>query len=385
MPPWALRRTERCERIGRNEPAPCRATGHLKDSRLKILLVKLSSLGDVVHAMPAVQDICRALPEAQIDWVVEPAFAPLVRRCEGVSRVIECNLRQWRRAPLALATRRAFSAFRAELREVAYDRVIDLQGLTKSALVAWLAQLAPEGYRVALGNRTRGSSYEAPTRWVAHQAIYIPPRIHAVDRSRVLCAHALGYPPEGPERFGLQAEPAALSGGLPQPAGVGAELAQAPRLRGLVALVHGTSRDDKLWPEPLWVDLGRALMAQGFSIGLPQGSDAERERAGRIATALAQSQAQEPGQGTSPVAEVWPRLDLGALADRLAGCAGVVGVDSGLSHIATALDLPHVQIYNHDTGWRTGPVNRARQAPVFAKPHPPLDMVLAAWGRVSAA
>lgn len=321
---------------------------------MKILLVKLSSLGDVVHAMPAVQDIRRALPDARIDWVVEPAFADLVRRCEGVARVLPLDLRRWRRSPWAAETRQAVVAFRAALREEAYDRVIDLQGLSKSALVAWAARLALGGRRVALGNRTSGSSFEAPTRWVAHQAVYIPPRIHAIDRSRVLCAHALDYAPDGPEQFGLQA--AARTPDRPE-----------------VALVHGTSRDDKLWPEAHWLALGQALQARGFDLGLPHGSDVELARAERIAQAL------------GPGAQVWPRLALGDLADRLAACAGVVGVDSGLSHIATALDRPHVQIYNHDTAWRTGPVGRPRQRSVFAQPHPAVHQVLAAWDEVIAA
>lgn len=321
---------------------------------MRILIVKLSSLGDVVHAMPAVQDIRRALPHARIDWVVERGFAPLVQRCEGVERVIACDIRRWRKAPLAAVTRVAWRAFRIELQSQAYDAVIDLQGLTKSALVAWLARMAPDGERHALGNRTAGSGYEAPTRWVADNAIYIPPRIHAVDRSRVLCARALGYTPDGPEHFGLRAQADAADGGARE-----------------VALVHGTSRDDKLWPEVHWIALGRQLLAQGLRIGLPHGSDAEQARATRLAAAL--------GEGAS----VWPRLDLGRLTDRLAACAGVIGVDSGLSHIATALDLPHVQIYNFDTAWRTGPVNRPRQVSVFAAPTPAVDDVWQAWGRVS--
>ena len=133
-------------------------------SRMKILIVKLSSLGDVVHAMPAVQDIRAALPHAQIDWVVERGFAPLVARCEDVRRVIPCELRRWRKAPLSAATRSAWQSFKAELQHEAYDAVIDLQGLSKSALVAWLARLKWDGKRYAMANRTDGSSYEAPTR-----------------------------------------------------------------------------------------------------------------------------------------------------------------------------------------------------------------------------
>jgi heptosyltransferase-1 len=317
---------------------------------VKILLVKLSSLGDVVHAMPAVQDIRRAVPQAEIDWVVERGFAPLVQRCEGVRRVIPCEIRRWRKAPLASQTRSDWRAFRDDLKREAYDAVIDLQGLTKSALVARMARLAPGGKRYALANRTEGSGWEAPTRWVADEAIHIEPRVHAIARSRELCAKALGYALPAALRFGLRAE------------------STRGRER-CIAFVHGTSREDKCWPQAHWVALGQRFIEQGFEIGLPQGGAAERERAQRIAQAL------------GPGAQAWPSLDLGALTDRLAACAGVIGVDSGLSHIATALDLPHVQIYNFDTAWRTGPEG-GRQRSVFAQPSPSVDDVWRAWLRV---
>ncbi|MCM2252429.1 MAG: lipopolysaccharide heptosyltransferase I [Ramlibacter sp.] len=328
---------------------------------MKILIVKLSSLGDVVHAMPAVQDLREAWPQAQVDWVVEQAFAPLVRRCEGVQRVIGCELRRWRKSPLGSRTRADWRAFRLALRETAYDAVIDLQGLTKSALVSRVARLAGGGKRFALANQTEGSSYEAPTRWAADVAIRIEPRVHAVTRSRELCARALGYAlPQG-LRFGL----CAADPGTPADAG-------PPR--DCVALVHGTSRQDKCWPESHWLELGRRLVAQGFTLGLPHGDDAERERAQRLAASLGSA------------AQVWPRLDLGQLTDRLAACAGVIGVDSGLSHVAVALDRPHVQIYNFDTAWRTGPLEGAiRQRAVYAQPAPAVDAVWRAWQQVGPA
>lgn len=328
---------------------------------MDILIVKLSSLGDVVHAMPAVQDIRAALPHARIDWVVEKGFAPLVQRCEGVRRVIACELRRWRQAPLARETRAQWRAFRDELHVHSYDAVLDLQGLTKSALVARMARLAPGGRRYALANQTEGSGYEAPTRWVAHVAVAIEPRVHAVRRSRELCARALGYAVPDHEGFGL-----------PAPMGTGPAAIKTVA-KPEVAFVHGSSRDDKCWPEDHWLALGRRLIDDGFSIGLPHGSDAERARSERIAQALGSN------------AQAWPRMDLGALTDRMAACAGVIGVDSGLSHIAVALDRPHVQIYNFDTAWRTGPVGRARQASVFARPTPAVDAVWAAWRQVEAA
>jgi len=331
---------------------------------LRILIVKLSSLGDVVHAMPAVQDIRRVLPEAQIDWVVERSFAPLALRCAGVRRVIPCELRRWRKAPLSATTRAEWRAFKAELQREAYDAVIDLQGLTKSALVAWLARLTPTGQRYALANQTEGSGYEAPTRWVADVAIPIEPHVHAVRRGRELCARALGYVMPDLESFGLldQVNPARIA---PETiAKVGASN------RPCVALVHGTSRADKQWPVAYWLELARRLDGAGLDVALLHGTNTEQQRSEAMAREMAH-------------ASVWPRLALDALTDALARCAGVIGVDSGLSHIAVALDLPHVQIYNFDTAWRTGPIDRPRQRSVFAQPAPSVDAVWQAWLAVS--
>jgi len=308
--------------------------------------------------MPAAVDIRAAFPQARVDWVVEQAFASLVERCEGVQRVIGCELRRWRKSPLGLHTRSAWRTFNDALRSTAYDAVIDLQGLTKSALVSRATRLTAGGLRFAMANQTEGSSYEAPTRWVADIAILIEPHVHAVTRSRELCAQALGYEPQRTLRFGLKA----ASGAQLQPP--------------CIALVHGTSRDDKCWPQAHWLELGRRLIQQGYTLALPQGSEPEQERARRIAHAF------------GPQAQVWPRLDLGSLTDRLAACAGVIGVDSGLSHIAVALDLPHVQIYNFDTAWRTGPLGatagprQPRQLSVFASPTPSVDAVWNAWCQV---
>jgi len=310
--------------------------------------------------MPAVQDIRRAWPHAEIDWVVETAFAPVVRRCDGVQRIIGCDLRRWRKTPLSPQTRAEWRTFRGELRSVRYDAIIDLQGLTKSALVARAARAAENGRRFALANQTEGAGYEAPTRWVADVAIPITPHVHAVTRSRELCAKALGYDLRGELDFGLRAQAVA-----------------APADAGCIAFVHGASRDDKCWPEADWIALGGRLVAQGHTIGLPQGSDAERERAERIAKSLGEK------------AHVWPRIDLGQVTDRLAGCAGVIGVDSGLSHIAVALALPHVQIYNFETAWRTGPLadgrGASKQKTVYASPTPSLEAVWRAWQEASAA
>jgi heptosyltransferase I len=323
---------------------------------LNILIVKLSSLGDVVHTMPAVQDIRRALPHAKIDWVVEPGFAALVERCEGVRRVIPCAIRTWRKHWWRASTRAAWQAFQADLATVKYDAVIDCQGLTKSALVARCVQLTQTGKRYAMANRSAGSGYEAPTRWLADVAVQVPLQVHAVDRARLLCAQALGYAqPVDAWRFGLLAQSNT-----------------AGAAHKTIAFIHGTSRADKCWSQASWVQLGQQLQAQGYTIGLLHGSDEEEQRSVRIASALGHT------------AQVWPRMPLDALTDQLASCAGAIGVDSGLSHVAVALDLPHVQLYNFDTAWRTGPQDLPRQHSVFAQPEPTVLQVWEAWCEVRA-
>jgi heptosyltransferase-1 len=329
---------------------------------VKILLVKLSSLGDVVHTLPVVQDILSARPDARIDWVVEKSFAPLLTPLvgHGLRRVVSCELRRWRKSPFAAETGTEWLAFRQELQSEEYDAVIDLQGLTKSALVAWLARLSVSGRRYAMANRTEGSAYKAIT---------LEPHSHAVQRARELCARALAYT-LAPLDFGLK--------------GALALMERAPGAPETIAFVHGSSRADKQWPLANWVALGRQINALGYRIGLPHGSADELATSQAIAAELNAGSA-------SAHAAVWPRMPLDLLTHQLAQCAGVIGVDSGLSHIAVALDLPHVQIYNFDTAWRTGPsgVGQTRtagavepefcQVSVFAHPAPTVQAVWDAW------
>ena len=324
---------------------------------MRVLFVKLSSLGDVVHTLPAAMDAWRSLPDVQIDWVVERGFAPLVQACEAVQRVIPCDLRRWRRAPLAAQTRREWSEFKRDLQAQDYDAVIDLQGLTKSALVSFMARLTPTGQRHAMAQRTEGSGYEAPTRWVADVTHQQPWHSHACERGRLLVAQSMGYEVPAHLDFGLRVSR------------TGSQVSDVPEVvvpPGSVALVHGTSRDDKLWPLEHWVALGQRLLAQGHSVALLHGNDAELARSEVLAQSL-------------PGAVVWPRLTLDQMLLPLSRCAGVVGVDSGPSHLAVALNLPHVQLYNFDTAWRTGPLGASHQRAVLGQPCPTVDAVWTAW------
>ena len=300
--------------------------------------------------MPAVMDLKAVFPDAQIDWVIEKPFAPLAARCVAVNRVIPCELRRWRKSFLNSQTRqetwREWLAFKSDLQLVQYDAVIDLQGLTKSAFIAWLARTSKNGKRYAMANQTDGSGYERPTRWVADIALPIAPHIHAMTRSRLLCAAALSYEVPNSLNYGLGH--AALD------------------KKRVVVLVHGTSRADKEWPLSHWYELGKRLEESGFGIALPHGNEAELLRCEALAEML-------------PSAQIWPRASLDELTTEMAQCSGVIGVDSGLSHIAVALDLAHVQIYNFDTAWRTGPIGDRRQCSVVDFPTPSVDAIWNAW------
>jgi len=324
---------------------------------LRILIVKLSSLGDVVHSLPVVADLRAAYPRALIDWVVEPAFAPLLQRVDAIAEVIDCPLRGWTKAGLwRPSVVREMRAFSSRLRRERYDAVVDLQGLTKSAVIARLAR----GRSYGLANRTDGASHEAPARWLVSKAIRVEPHSHALDRARELVASALGTRADTPPSFGLSVRASSPATARPR----------------TVVLIHGTSRADKLWPEASWIELGLRLADQGWAVALPQASAEEGKRARAIAAAIG-------GDST-----VWPQFDLGAFIDRLATTDGAIGIDSGPSHIAVALGLPHVQLYNFPTSWRTGPQARhsgGRQVAVEGEPVPTVAAVWAAWKGVESA
>jgi len=240
-----------------------------------VLVVRPSSLGDVVWALAIAHDVAQARPGMPVDWVVEEPFAALPAMCAGVRRAVPVALRRWRRHAFASATWREVRSFRDDLRRERYDAVLDLQGLTKSALIARSAR----GVRYGLANRTEGASHEWPARWLANRPIRIEPHIHALDRSRELVARALGYRVSGPPDFGLA--------GVTPDSPMQGERATATGDSPTLAFLHGSSREDKLWPEDDWLALGRRAIGEGWRIALPRAGAVEGARAERLSDALA--------------------------------------------------------------------------------------------------
>ena len=300
---------------------------------MRIALVKMSSMGDVIHALPVVTDILAHLPQARIDWVVEEAFVPIARLHPGVVEIVPIALRRWRRQ---LRTRAGWADLRAgvtgvrrRLRSADYDLVLDLQGLLKSAVVARWAKAPVAGLDRACAREPIASLFYS-------RRFAVDQRRHAIERLRELAGHALGYSPCGLPRFALAAP-------APGPELLRAlEAAAGAQGSGLLVFLHATSRAEKLWPEAEWIHLLRAARARGRAVVLPWGNDVEREAAERLVASA--------GHGA-----VLPRLGLDDCAALLAAADGVVGVDTGLMHLAAALERPTVALFAATPAWRFGP------------------------------
>lgn len=290
---------------------------------MRILIVKMSSMGDVVHAQPLATDIRRHFPDARIDWVVEAAFAALPAMNPAVNQVIPIAWRRWRKSLGKAETRAAMRAFWRQLRAQSYDWVLDCQGLLKSAAVVRMARARHRA------GPDCGSARERLAALAYDRPLDVPRNWHVVRRNRAIGAGALGYEIEDAARFGLN---------VPL---LGAD--EAPWLkaqRPFALLVTGASRDAKLWPEPQWVEVAVRLQRAGLDLLWFWGSPAEEARARRLAEAATQAAGQEATQAIVP-----PFLSVRDAARAIQGARIVVGLDTGFTHLAGALGRPTIGIF----------------------------------------
>jgi heptosyltransferase-1 len=312
----------------------------------KILLVKLSSLGDVIHNLPIIWDLRQRLPNAQIDWIVEEAYVPLLAPLQttenfrGVDRIIPVAFRRWRKSLLSLRTYREFFAIRQLLHATSYDVVIETQGLLKSALVCALAKKSDAAIVAGLGNATEYSGYEPLARIIYTQSVYVPVKCHAIDRSRQVMCSAFNWPllnrTNEPPRF---YSPEFVKH-LPVLSIEGLKKATDGLLIPYVVAFHSTARAAKRWPNESWVDLGKALANQGYQLIFPWGSSAER-----IVSELITRQI--------PGAIVPRAISIEEAYGLIAHAALTVGVDTGLTHLAAVLGKPTVELYCDSPRWKT--------------------------------
>ncbi|MER8376617.1 lipopolysaccharide heptosyltransferase I [Mesorhizobium sp. M1406] len=287
---------------------------------MKVLIVKTSSMGDVIHTFPAVEDTSLNRPDVTFDWCVEEAFAGIVGLHPAIDRIHTVAIRRWRKALFDGGTWFEAAALRRTLRDCRYDLVIDAQGLLKSALVARQAGAPIAGF-------DRSSARE-PSATLFYDVTYAVPRnLHAIERTRRLFGLALGYQPDLSR----------LDSGIVPPAGTLADITGKTAF-----LLHGTSREDKKWPIQDWIETARLFVERGLTPVTTWSNDREKAVAEAIAKAV-------------PSTLVVPKSSLADIAAIIGRSTLVIGADTGLTHLASAFGLPTVAVFLATEPGLTGP------------------------------
>ena len=312
----------------------------------KILLVKLSSLGDVLHNLSIVWDLRKRLPHAQIDWIVEEAYVYLLEPLKttetfrGIDRIIPVAFRRWRKNLFSLRNWREFFAMRKFLQATVYDVLLETQGLLKSALVCALAKKSDAAIVAGLGNATEYSGYEPIARMFYTESVHVPVKCHAIDRSRWVMCSAFDWPllnrNEEPPRF----YPQAFVQQLPPLLFEGLKKTDQGTPMPYMVCFHSTARVAKCWPNEYWIELGKVLSSQGYQVVLPWGSGSEM----KVSTLIA---SQIPG------AIVPQAFSIEEVYSLVAYAALTIGVDTGLTHLSAVLGKPTIEIYCDSPRWKT--------------------------------
>lgn len=296
---------------------------------MRVLLIKTSSMGDLIHTLPALTDAGHAIPGITFDWVVETPFAEIPHWHPLVKKVIPVSLRRWRKNILSSATRSEWHELRKQLRAEDYDLVLDAQGLVKSAFLTWFTSGVPTGL-------DWGSARESLASLFYTRKCKVNFYQHAVVRMRSLFSQALDYDlPTSAPMFGIDKK----------------SFYRADSEKYVVFL-HGTTWTTKQWPEEYWIRLANMAGQSGYRVKISGGNDEEVARANRIAQ-------------TSPYVDVLPRLDINAMATLLANANGAVAVDTGFGHLAGALQVPSVSIYGATNPEFTGALGSLHLAANF--------------------
>ncbi|OGT38366.1 MAG: lipopolysaccharide heptosyltransferase I [Gammaproteobacteria bacterium RIFCSPHIGHO2_12_FULL_38_14] len=291
---------------------------------MRVLLVKTSSMGDVIHTLPALTDAGNAHPEIQFDWLIEESFVDIPRWHPTVNDIIPVALRRWRKNILSKQTNSEWKQLRHLLREKNYDLILDAQGLIKSAFLTWLAK----GKRAGLHFK---SARESLASLFYHHRYQLNETDHAVWRMRSLFSQALGYQlPKTPADFGFHREQFPKQAELAEP---------------YVVFLHATTWTSKLWPEPYWVALMKRVIQQGYRVKIGGGNHTEIERAKRIA-------------GDCDAVDLVPRLSIAEMAALLAHARAAVAVDTGFGHLSAALTTPTISIYGSTDPSFTGAIGK---------------------------
>jgi heptosyltransferase I len=298
---------------------------------MQVLIVKTSSMGDVLHTLPALTDAVKAIPFIQFDWVIEPGFADIPRWHASVRNIFPAAIRHWRKHPWKSLREGEIATLISRLRRIQYDVVLDAQGLFKSALLTRLAK----GKRVGLNF---SSAREGIASLAYQQTIEIPKGQHAVQRVRQLFAKALEYPiPDSFPDYRIdktRLTPSSINGDY-------------------VLFLHGTTWPTKHWPENYWQQLAALAAKAGYKVLLPWGTEEERIRAYNIRRSV-------ESQGGAILPHVLPKLSLSEITSLIANAKGIISVDTGLGHVAAAMAIPTVSLYGSTDPKLTGAYGHAQ-------------------------
>lgn len=295
---------------------------------MKILLVRLSSMGDLIHTLPAIEDLARQYPDVELHWLCEAGFADIVRLHPFVKKIHTMKWRYWRKNLLKKETWREICRLKHQLQQENFDFVLDSQGLIKSACFAKMAKSPIYGLN-------RNSAREAWAAAFYQKGFDVPKGRGAVWRNRELFAQVFDYAMSDGLEFGLSVPDSCRLNNLSYP---------------YYVALHATSRDSKLWAVENWKRLLVKLhQNRQCHIYLPWGNETEKQRAQEIAEGL-------------PFVKVCEKMNLLQAAYLLKNAVGIAGVDTGLLHLANALEKPVVGIYTD-----TDPVKTGVQVSEYAK------------------
>jgi heptosyltransferase-1 len=287
---------------------------------MRCLLIKISSLGDIVHTLPALTDAANAIEGIQFDWVVEENFSEIPCWHPAVDNVIPVALRRWKKNFFQSIFGNEWRYFKQQLKNQHYDVIIDAQGLLKSALLTRIANGNSYGY-------DKTSAREPIASHFYRHALTISRNQHAVERIRQLFAKSLNYSLTKRFDYGIKDSFKEFTQ---------ATTKQDESTLPKILFFHGTTWDTKHWPEPYWLKLAELLANDGYEILLPWGNDIEKERAEKI---------KQNTETTNGSVTVLAKMTLNDIVRKLLHVTGVVAVDTGLAHLAAALDIPLVSLF----------------------------------------
>lgn len=285
---------------------------------MKILLIKMSSMGDIFHTFPAITELKVLHPHAEIHWVVEDSFKEIAAWHPAVNKVIPIHLRRWMKER-KLSSWREFKQWKKNLQVEDYDFVIDAQGLLKSGLIARSANS-----KIIHGYDSH-SARESISHWFYHQHYQINKDQHAVQRTRQLFGKVFGYTPSATINFGINQN-----------------FSHVQKNQRKLIFIIGTSWVTKLWATSEWQNLAQIVLDAGYAVEIIWGSPEEQ--------AIAQKIIDTCPNATRPA----ERMSITAVAEKLVEAAGVIGLDTGFSHLAGALETPSIAIYGPTSPAKVG-------------------------------